>query len=142
MNNTYMHFITKYARIMVAILLAFLASEIMVKEVFLGYTPQVRPDLANRVVDSTLALVNIDSYRAWINGETRQERINRLALEQENYTNTITPGVYAKETSTASELYINVEEVEWVTIPYVKKNGETINLNIPAGVEPPPPGLL
>lgn len=53
-----------YSKIVIALVLALLTSELLVKEVFLGYTPKVRPDLADVMVQKTLGLVNIDNYLA------------------------------------------------------------------------------
>ena len=142
-----------YSRISVAIVLAFLTSQLLVQEVFLSYSPSIRPDLADRVVETSLAFVNIDNYRNFFAGQ-REERTDFSAtlasnetealdhLGQVNFTPTIIRGVYAKETGNAALYRINVKEIDWVEIFYEKKDGTIERIKIPRGTQPPPPGMF
>ena len=140
-----------YSRVSVAIVLALLTSQLLVQEVFLGYSPRVRPDLADRVVETTLALVNFDNYRNFFNREERTDYTKALAnneneareqLDRVSFQPTVIKGVYAKETGNAYMTRINVYEIDWVTVDYQRKDGSMIKLEIPRGTDTPPPGMF
>lgn len=136
-----------YSRISLAIVLAFLTSELLVQEVFLAETPRIRQDLADRVVNTSLAFVNIDNYRNLFQGQgffqkdPNSPQSIRDSLAKTPLNPTAIKGVYAKETDNAEQIEIIYDEVDWVQMTYVKKDGTTEIIQIPAGTEPPPPGL-
>ncbi|MBI4136812.1 hypothetical protein HY469_02005 [Candidatus Roizmanbacteria bacterium] len=140
-----------YSRVSVAIVLALLTSQLLVQEVFLGYSPRVRPDLADRLVETTLTLVNFDNYSNIFNRDSGTDYTKALAsneneaieqLDHVPFQSTVIKGVYAKETGNAYMSRINVHEVDWVTVDYQRKDGSMIKLEIPRGTQPPPPGLF
>ena len=141
-----------YSRITIGLVLALLTSQLLVKEVFLGYTPRIRPDLADIVVEKTLTLVNIDNYLALFRGKpTELPQTGTIAktpaqakqeLAKVPFKPTIVKGVYAKETADASLIEMRFSEVEWVKVKYQKKDGTIIDLNIPKGTQPPPAGMF
>ena len=145
-----MDYISRYSKILVAFVLAIVASELLVKEVFLGYSPQVRPDLADHVVERSMALINTDNYIAFFSGENRppskREQKENIAQYKEVTEQTpavqIVPGVYAKETAEGQYTDVNYHEIQWVEVEYARANGQVEVIKIPAGVEPPPPGLF
>lgn len=138
-----------YARITVALVAALLTSQLLVQEVFLGATPNVRPDVADRLVEKSLALINVDNYIAFFRGKNNQS--NTIAKNEEDAKNklksvgfqpTLVKGVYAKEIQNAALFEIRIPEVDWVPVSYTKADGEVIQLYIPRGEQPPPPGLF
>lgn len=141
-----------YSRITIALVAALLTSQLLVREVFLGYSPRIRPDLADVLVERSLALINIDNYLAFFRGkpETLPET-GKLAKTPEQarqelagipFRETFIKGVLAKETDNASLIQVTMDEVEWVEIPYSRANGELTTIKIPKGQAPPPPGLF
>ncbi|MCR4263215.1 MAG: hypothetical protein NUV98_00665 [Candidatus Roizmanbacteria bacterium] len=137
-----------YSRVSVAIVLAMLTSQLLVQEVFLGYSPRVRTDLADRVVETSLAMVNFDNYRTMFSknreAETAIAQSPEEALEQlakVPYKKTLISGVYAKETGNAHLTRINVQEIDWVSVDYQKRDGTIITVEIPRGGQKPEPGL-
>jgi hypothetical protein len=138
-----------YTRILVAFVGAILVSEFLVRDVFLGATPNVRPDLADRFVERTLALVNVDNYLALFRrgaATTNNIANNTPASGEQSVEEPLRPtlirGVYAKETSTEVITEIHYEEVQWVDVDYTTKDGTVEKIKIPAGTQPPPPGLF
>jgi len=136
-----------YSKITIAIVLALLTSQLLVKEVFLGYSPRIRSDLADVVMEKGLALINIDNYLALFKGKSgsnlaKSEEEAKKELEKVSLKATLVKGVYAKETENAAFIEVNMNEVSWVEIPYQKASGETIMLRIPQGTKPPAPGLF
>ena len=131
MNNFH-----KYTRITIALVGALVMAEFLMQDVFVAGTPRVRPDLADHLVNQTMALINIDNYVAFFTGRRNANIAN------DPYTPTIVKGVYAQETESTSVLEIRVDEVDWTKVPYTKKDGTTIMLKIPAGTQPPAPGLF
>lgn len=137
------HIISKF---MVALVGALAISELLVKDVFIGYTPSVRPDLADRLVTRTLAAVNADTYisfftdrgkpRPSLDGETLKERLSEVPPQQ------IVAGVYAKESNDGTITEIHYDEIQWIEVPYRRKSGEVVVIKIPKGTVPPPPGLF
>ncbi len=136
-----------YSKITIAIVLALLTSQLLVKEVFLGYSPRIRPDLADVVMEKGLALINIDNYLALFKGKSgsnlaKSEEEAKKELEKVSLKATLVKGVYAKETENAAFIEVNMNEVSWVEIPYQKASGETIMLRIPQGTKPPASGMF
>lgn len=128
-----------YARLMAAIVAAILVSNLLVQDVFIGATPNVRTDFADRLVERSLAFINIDNYIAFFGG-------NRGSVDPDiakvPYTPTLVRGVYAKETARTHLTEVRYDEVQWVEVPYVRKSGKTEMIKIPAGTTPPAPGLF
>lgn len=136
-----------YSKITIAIVLALLTSQLLVKEVFLGYSPRIRSDLADVVMEKGLALINIDNYLALFKGKSgsnlaKSEEEAKKELEKVSLKATLVKGVYAKETENAAFIEVNMNEVSWVEIPYQKASGETIMLRIPQGTKPPASGMF
>lgn len=132
-----------YTRILVAFVAAILASEFLVREVFISATPNVRHDLADRLVERSLALVNIDNYIAFFRGQQGGPSTNiALQHDPEPYRPTFIKGVYAKETETESITQVRYDEVEWIDIDYQRADGTVETIKIPRGTNPPPPGLF
>ena len=138
-----------YSRVSVAIVLALLTSQLLVQEVFLGYSPRVRTDLADRVVETSLAMINFDNYRNFFRRDSNIE--STLAqneaeahdqLDKISFKPTVIKGVYARETENAVETRINIPEIDWIEIDYQKKDGSTVKVKIPRGTDTPPPGLF
>ncbi len=127
-----------YTRITVALVAAILVSEFLVQDVFLGATPAVRPDVADRLVERTLAFVNIDNYTAFF----RRDRNRSSDIASMPFSTTVVRGVYAKENETTSVVQVKVDEVDWIEVPYTRNDGTVIQLRIPRGTNPPPPGLF
>jgi len=125
-----------YTRMTIAIVGALVISEFLIQDVFVASTPRVRPDLADHFVTQTMALINVDNYIAFFSGKKNNN------LESSEYKPTIIKGVYAKETEDISLMEVRVDEVDWVQVPYTKKNGTTEMIKIPAGTDAPPPGLF
>lgn len=138
-----------YSRISVAIVLAFLTSQLLVQEVFLAKSPNIRRDFSDRLVETTLALINVDNYIAFFRGEgafrdgdpSSPGQIQK-DLAEKPFQPTAIKGVYAKETDYAKETEIVYDEVEWIEIFYQKKDGSIEKIKIPNGTAPPPPGLF
>lgn len=147
MSNAYIiRLIRIYSKVAVALVAAVLTSQLLVREVFLGYTPRVRADLADRLVERSIALINLDRYPLF----NRQREIQRLPADIASLTKqfaemparALVPGVYAKEVDGASYTEIHFEQVDWVEIEYRRKNGERETIKIPRGTAPPPEGLF
>ena len=137
-----------YSRISVAIVLAFITSQLLVQEVFLAHSPNIRPDIADRVVETSLAFINIDNYIAFFKGNDFGPRdpsspgnIQRNLAEQ-TLQPTAIKGVYAKENEYARHTEIIHDEIDWIEIFYERKDGTIEKIRIPRGTEPPPPGLF
>ena len=127
-----------FTKITIALVAALVTAEFLMQDVFVASTPRVRPDLADHLVEQTLALVNVDNYIAFFRGDNRvPDNIASVSSQP-----TLIKGVYAKESEDTSVMEVKVNEVEWQDIQYTKKDGSTITLKIPAGTEPPPPGLF
>lgn len=138
-----LHIITKGA---VAFVAALMISEVLVKDVFLGYTPTVRQDVADRLVDRSIAMANLDTYLSYFDDRSKprpavdpQTLIERLA---EIPSQQIVPGVYAKESDEGYVTEIKYNEITWKDVPYRTNAGMIITIRIPEGTEPPPPGLF
>lgn len=136
-----------YSRIAIALVFALLLSNFLNKNVFIASTPKIRPDLADTVVEKTLALVNIDTYLSLFRGRpteniAKTKDTAKKELAKETLKSTLIPGVYAKETPDASLTEMHFEEVQWQSVPYIRANGEQIMINIPKGSTPPPPGMF
>ena len=137
-----------YSRISIAIVLAFLTSELLVQEVFLARSPQIRTDFADRVVETSLAFVNVDNYaslfqgKGFFNHDPQSPGSIEDSLADAPLLPTAIKGVYAKETENASHVDIFYDEVDWVEIFYEKKDGTIEKIKIPKGTQPPPPGLF
>ena len=138
-----------YTRITIALVGALVMSEFLIQDVFVASTPRVRPDLADHLVTQTLALVNIDNYIAFFRGNKNNttlvasnENDAKEKLKKVPFGPTLIKGVYAKEIENASVIEIRVPEIDWVPVSYTKVNGEVVQLYIPRGEEPPPPGLF
>lgn len=112
-------------------------SEFLTQDVFVANTPRVRPDLADHLVTQTMALINVDNYIAFFSGKKRNDN-----LANAEYQPTIIKGVYAKETEDTSLMEVRVDEVDWTEVSYTKQDGTTEMIKIPAGTQPPPPGLF
>jgi hypothetical protein len=136
-----------YSRISIALVLAFLTSELLVQEVFLARSPNIRPDFSDRLVETSLAFVNIDNYRSLFQGNgffRKDENSPRLIeenLASKPFIQTGIKGVYARETEKAKQTEIVYDEIDWVEIFYETKSGTMEKIKIPRGTEPPPPGL-
>jgi hypothetical protein len=145
MNNFFgkIHIISKYLAALVA---AFLVSELLVRDVFLGYSPTVRPDLADRLVNRTIAFANLDTYINFFSEEdTPPGAINFEEFKQQIATlprTQIVKGVYAVETDTGTLTEIQFEEIEWQSLEYRRKDGTRVTIRIPKGTSPPPPGAF
>lgn len=126
-----------YTRITIALVAALVMAEFLMQDVFVAGTPRVRPDLADSLVRRTMALINIDNYVAFFRGDRGSDN-----LASSDYQPTIIKGVYAKETEDISLMEVRVDEVDWVEVSYLKKDGTTEMIKIPAGTQPPPPGLF
>lgn len=144
-----------YARILIALVVALLSSELLAREVFVGSTPRVRPDLADSLVTKTLTLVNIDNLRNLLrkapsspvavlpkSGKIKTAEQAKQELATMPFTPTGIKGVYAKDTEDAGMVEMRLEEVDWVTVFYEQKDGSIIQLRIPRGTNPPPSGLF
>lgn len=130
-----------------ALLLAFAVSELLIREVYISYTPRVRPDLASHLKERAIALTKRSTYLALIGKEQRPEPLRlspqeKKELENKPYSPTFIKGIYAKETANASMVEIKHSEVHWVPISYTKKDGSVITLYIPEGTQPPEAGLF
>lgn len=139
-----------YSKIFIALVLALLTSQLLVREVFLGYSPALRLDIADRFVETTLALVNVDNYLAFFRGRDETPLppgvptptpgvFDRLAGVPPRQ---IVKGVYAKETDEAAVTEIHYNEIEWVEYPYVRNDGTRVTIRVPKGQQPPPVGLF
>ena len=137
------HLITKG---LVAFVAAVMISEFLVDDVFLGYTPTVRTDVADRIVTRSIAAANIDTYLSYfqdkskprpsLDGQTLIQRLAEIPSQQ------IVPGVYAKESDEGSLTEIKYYEIRWKEVPYRRTGGSIETIRIPEGTEPPPPGLF
>lgn len=145
MNRVFskIHIISKF---LVAVIAALIISDILVKDVFVGDTPAVRTDVADRLVTRTLAAVNIDTYisffsdngnpRPDLSPETLKDRLANVPPQ------TIAKGVYAKESDDGVITEIHYDEIEWQEFPYRKADGTIVSIKVPKGTVPPPPGLF
>jgi len=134
------------SRVLVALVAALLISELLVRDVFLGYTPTVRADLADRLVERTLATVNIDTYvsyftdtdnpRPQLDPDTFKERLAEAPATL------IVKGVYAKDTQLGTLTEVHYDEIKWNEVDYRRKAGTTQTIRIPEHIQPPPPGLF
>lgn len=141
-----------YSKITIALVAALLTSQLLVREVFLGYSPRIRPDIADVLVEKSLALINIDNYLAFFRGkpsslpETEQPAKTAQQAKQElaqiPFKETLIKGVYAKETEDAVLTEVKFEEVDWIDVSYQRASGEVTTIRIPKGQTPPPPGLF
>lgn len=143
--------IKTYLRVLVAIIASLLITQFLIREVFLGYSPKIRPDLANNLIEKTLALFNKDTYVTFVENLKKKDsakdtQINQSAalkeLDSKPYVPTIIKGVYAKESTHAVLFEARINEVDWVSVPYTKKDGSIVMINIPVGTQPPSPGLF
>lgn len=139
-----------YSKILIALVAALLTSQLLVREVFLGYSPTVRTDLADRLVERSLALVNIDRYLALFRGNQQPPGVpgqitpvpsfrDRLAAIPPRQ---LVKGVYAKESDEGALTEVRFYEIEWEFVPYQKRDGTTVTIKVPKGQAPPPPGLF
>lgn len=146
MHNAYIiRLIRIYSKVAVALVAAVLTSQLLVREVFLGYTPRVRTDLADRLVERSIALINLDRYPPFNRGTTRPRIADTATLAEQFATlpaRAIIPGVYAKEIEGASYTEIHFEQIDWVEIQYRRKNGMIETIKIPRGTAPPPEGIF
>ncbi|MBI4129870.1 hypothetical protein HY468_00990 [Candidatus Roizmanbacteria bacterium] len=140
-----------YSKILIALVLALLTSQLLVREVFLGYSPALRPDIADRFVETALALINVDNYLAFFRGRENQTPLplgaptptpNILDQLAAIPPRQIVKGVYAKETEDVAYTEIHYNEIEWVNYPYRRNDGTQVTIQVPRGQQAPPAGLF
>lgn len=145
-----------YSRIAIVLVLALLGSEFLVRQVFLGYSPRVRPDLADVVVEKSLALINLDNYRNLFRRNSTQNIASRPQVSSFDPAEfqarlgkpvvipqtimdevkalpriQIAKGVYAQESEKMTLTTINYDEIEWETITYTTKSGNSYRFRVP-----------
>jgi hypothetical protein len=132
-----------YTRITIALVAAIITMEFLQQNVFVASTPRIRPDLADKLVEKSLALINVDSYISFFRDDSDEKKVKRLMDSVANVPKRqIVPGVYAAESEYGVYLEVNEKEINFNSLQYQKKDGSIITLEVPEGMEPPPPGLF
>jgi hypothetical protein len=148
-------------KLLLVLVLAFLVSSFVVKNVFLADTPKIRPNLGgylmakiNSVKENMLAKLNfnfVPSSQPQV--PVNEPPANTVAENQTNQTSQtdngivnvlkeslkpVTQGVSAAEKDGYSYTEFKLDEIEWVQITYTLNNGKQITIQYPKGTEPPP----
>jgi hypothetical protein len=122
-----------YVRIGISLLFAYLISHFLVAEVFLSYTPQVRPDLPQyavlRIGDT------VEGVRTALTGEDAKSKPTIAGLKSR--LRQIAPGVRASERANATYTKVDLDTVTWKRVTYTLSDGKTITIMIPENEQAP-----
>jgi hypothetical protein len=131
--HTYRQKYSLYVRIGISLLFAYLISHFLVTEIFLSYTPQVRPDLPQyavlRIGDT------VEGVRTAFTGEDTKSKPTITALRSR--LRQIAPGVRASERANIVYTAVDLEKIAWKRVTYTLSNGRTITITIPKDEEEP-----
>lgn len=124
-----------YLKIGSSLLMAFFLSTLLIKDVFIGYSPTIRPDLAQYLGDKYL---NKNFYASLF-----QQNNNSLSEEMLKRTlKPISKGVSASTFNNASYTQYTVNEVEWIAQSLTLSDGRVIKVSYPKGSSPPTAALF
>lgn len=132
MQRLPVHKIVKYLKIAAGCMLAFFIAQLLVRHVFVSYSPEVRPKLGTYLAKQFERNKNKLNPLAWFKPETEQQKIySRGSLEQ--ISEYIAPGVKAATDDGISYTEYTLDEVEWIRYTYTNKDGEQIEIEVPKG---------
>jgi hypothetical protein len=120
-----------YIRIGIVILFSYLISHFLVTEVFLSFSPKIRPDIGPYLA------VRIDDIVTDVFGKEGNKRSPTLAGMKARLKQ-LSPGVRASEIENISYTEIDLNEIKWKKISYKLADGRVVTLSIPEDEEPPP----
>jgi len=118
----------KYTLFLFVFLLAYLFSEVLVRTVFVSYSPKIRPNLDKYIVH------RISQLRDAIQ---RKETAVLSPQALEEYADYVAPGVKAAETEGTGFSEYEIDSIIWVKHTITLKNGEKVKVEVPKGQTPP-----
>jgi hypothetical protein len=131
--HTYRQKYSLYVRIGISLLFAYLISHFLVTEIFLSYTPQIRPDLPQyavlRIGDT------VEGVRTALTGEDAKSKPTIAGLKSR--LQQIAPGVRASERANATYTEVDLDNVAWKRVTYTLSDGRTITITIPENEQAP-----
>lgn len=136
-----------YFKIVGAMVISFILSHVFIKEIFIGFSPRIRPNLpdylAKKISTPLLFLSSVvsDGIRSITKKNTNVSSLEgspQVLVQslQDLPFNTIQKGVYGKEDGQITYILIKEKEVNWQEYN-VSINGKNIKILVPKGEEQP-----
>lgn len=124
---------SRYIRIGICVLFAYLISHFLVTEIFISYTPQVRPDIGRyavlRIGDA------VEGTRLALFGREAAGKPSITGLRSR--LRQIAPGVRASNLQNITYTQVDLDTIEWKQVTYTFSDGERTTITIPKN-EPAP----
>lgn len=124
-----------YIRIGISVLIAYLISHFLVTEIFLGYTPEVRPDVGQYALLRIGDLVQ--DTRIALGGDTENGQKKPSIESLQARLRQIAPGVRASERQNVSYTEFDLHNVKWKKATYTFADGRRVSIIIPAYEDAP-----
>lgn len=121
-----------YSKILGALILTYFFSQFLSKEVFLGYSPRIRPFLGRYLIARAKEIYFTKfSFFANLFYQKPADKLEHIPFKE------VAKGIYAKSEGNVTHTLIKENEVEWVEYNYIIK-GKKIKIKVPKGQKPLP----
>lgn len=132
MQHVPIYKIIKYLKIAGGCMAAFFIAQLLVRHVFISYSPEVRPRLGTYIATQYQRNKAKLNPLAWFSPQKEQQRMySRGSLEQ--VSQYIAPGVKAATDDGISYTEFTLDEVEWIRYTYTNSEGEKVEIEVPKG---------
>ena len=123
-----------YIQIFTALFIGFIASRILIKNVFIANTPRIQSDFVSSAKNLFALLLSGGRYSISKLSDAESQQMDAMA--KSNLLRPLTKGIYAAEDAKRTYMIVKENEVEWMEYSYVVK-GKTVKIRVPRGATAP-----